>query len=1198
MSLESGTNSAPRCIEVPDLTNAVEGGSISQFLGFLDVLEGQACLELVHTEATRAECELMSAKPRPKASAAHARPSKLQSRSSEPVFDNFLKVVRSLGKVTAPQSENELSRRFADVLEERGLFTVVDTSPRGTRKRPDILVYTNQLERELLIHADAAIESKRPGELRPGTTILDAILDQYWDDKTFPYVTKNLSRIQYFILTTFRDYAVLRIDDELRLRFAKALKGKKADHESLKNAARKQVQVFSLGGATEAERNAAERKWSYWFDSHLNNKQLHPVPLSTVSNLHCVETHAELEGFAARLAGIASDTLFLSLRERVAPNYELTSENLKRDLFLFVMSQNASADPAIADGILQKSKKRWVDDFIAASIHSLISRLFALKVIEDAYCIEQKQPLIESRLWVVNTTDHNGLSPEDLLVSVTKRMQKLSASKNTIVRGIAVFGAFFDWITEQIDPVVFRTLFELFVTHDFKNLQGDLLGRFFEVYSQKINNTSRRELGQYYTPLPIVRFMWSLVEGELRARDLHAQVTVLDPGMGSATFLREGARRLAEDQVPKFWERLTGFDISPQVLGIAQLNLYMAVLSQMQRSRASEVVDLRVYTTDALDPRNGRHLKAIAPLFPQTAQQEFLRRSQVSAATKQDERFWVVIGNPPYKNNAAMTLAQMADRFPNLLASSAKVGKSQQSYIRDDYAWFFAAADEYVQGRGMICFLTSDSFLFKESYALFRREVVRRYELRKIVRLGSGLFRDVGPNIGFVITILVRRSAPLSDEVLDSGPVEPPIELHDLRTLVQSSLPSDRDNDPRLRFLESVVSGHHELEAPALFKASASHAFVLVPSDAPVISQIGRSGEPITKIFSRKWPGIKTAFDSLLKDHDASVLASRMHSFFDICRHERGNTTKLDTAMDRFAGDHGIAEIERLHSVAQQVARLGIVFSDSQIKKSVSGSIPNNLRWYPPPQYRNYIYYEPKIRIERNDNPGKRKGWGTIDQWRDPQSHQISPKLIFTSSSNPQYGYKAFVVDDEWYAKMGGGKSQQYNYTGLSLPPHQLTITGAENNLAEVGCEIRDILLKAGRTSVDILHYIAGIYNSDLAERYLKTEVVGDLLIRIPRSDSGIGLVLNIVDCSRSLRGLHRLMYDGPKTGLVERESVEDLAGPEVVRQLELPWKQVRGGRFKGGEEAELPVDWMDRLQRTINDSQQVLDSLVNDLYH
>jgi hypothetical protein len=44
----------------------------------------------------------------------------------------------------------------------------------------------------------------------------------------------------------------------------------------------------------------------------------------------------------------------------------------------------------------------------------------------------------------------------------------------------------FDWINKQIDPIDFRTLFELFVIHDFHDLEGNLLGRFMQSPDKRI----------------------------------------------------------------------------------------------------------------------------------------------------------------------------------------------------------------------------------------------------------------------------------------------------------------------------------------------------------------------------------------------------------------------------------------------------------------------------------------------------------------------------------------------------------------------------------------------------------------------------------------------------------------------------------------------------------------------------------------
>jgi hypothetical protein len=1133
-----------------------------------------------------------------------SRPKTLQSVTTRAVPLAATRLAEAVSKLVegAASGENDLSRRLAEVLEDSsiGLRTSFDTNQKGSRKRPDIRAYRTQLDKDLGLPAEVVIEAKLPHELSPGTNAADALAGQYWSSKTFPYIAENVARIEYFILTTFNEYAHVRVTREIRDAFKAELARGGGGSDALRELVRSQTKRMLLDGT-----EVSTQRWFAWVANHLSTQALRSVPLSSIANVHKISNEGSFERFAQQLALVAAGSqdgqhggLFATLRDRIATSDELAPD-LERDLRLFVMCQFPAAELADVDDMIRKNQALWVDEFVAASIHSLVSRLFALKVIEDRFCVGASKPLIEGALWVLNTDLYDSCSPDELLAQVGRRLKALAGSKNLIVKRMTIFGSFFDWVIKQIDPDIFRTLFELFVTADLRPVSGDLLGRFFEVYSQRVNRTKRKALGQYYTPLPLVRFMWWLASEELKSSKSFASVTVLDPGMGSGTFLANGARALADSGIAKFWERLVGFDVSPQVLGIAQVNLYTAILSRVTPSVAKDISDLRVFTTDTLDPRNGRHLKRIVSLITDESHRAFLNRSiEVSSNVKQKERFWLIIGNPPYKNNAALPLKQAAERFPSLLASSAKVGKAQQSYIRDDYAWFFGAADAYVQGRGMICFLTPDSFMFKESYALFRRELVRRYEIRQIVRLGPGLFRDVGPSISFVVTVLVRREEPLSDAALDGGPVEPPVRLYDLRAVGQlTGAGPDSGEDPRLKYVDDVAAGRQELTAPILFRPLGAHAFTLVPTDGAIVSQVGKSGVAITDVFAKKWPGIKTAFDSLFKDRSASVLGTRMRSFFTICERERRNPERRRRALEGFANEHGIDEIERLNDVARQVSEGRISFDPSRVKKSVSGSIPNHLRWYPPPEYRHHLYFEPRIRIARNDNPGKPKGWGTIDQWRTPESHMVSPKLIFTSSSNPQYGYKAFVVDDEWYAKMGGGRSQQYNYTGLSLPPHQLTISGEENNLADAGALIRNILVKSGREAVDLLHYVAGIYNSRMAEKFLESEVIGDLLIRVPSGDAEVAAVLSIVDSARKLRDLHRLLYDGPTEGEVEHEELGRLASTETISSLGLRWKRSAAAGFAATQVAQLPAGWVQAVKDHVEREQAGLDQKIDAFY-
>ena len=735
------------------------------------------------------------------------------------------------------------------------------------------------------------------------------------------------------------------------------------------------------------------------------------------------------------------------------------------------------------------------------------------------------------------------------------------------------------------------------MSHDLGALEGDLLGRFFELFSQKIDPARRRALGQYYTPLPIVRFMWQLVREKGLTGVDPAKVTVIDPGMGSGTFLCAGVDILESQGASNTWQQLVGFDVSPTVMGIAQVNLYIALLRHLTREDAKQIGELRLYTTDALDPRNGKYLRDLLPLFDDPEHREFLQQTiEVSSAIKRDERFCIVIGNPPYRNNASLTLAQVADRFPGLLASSAAAARAQARNIRDDYAWFFAAADSYAAAGGVVCFITSDSYTRKASYALFREEILKRYVVHKLVRLGVRIFQDVSPRISFAVILLKRRVQPL-DSADQVEPI-PFVDLSDLARDCASELLAT-ESDPRLRVLQEVAENRGRLPEPVMHQPQARHGYSLLPVSEDIVGSVLRDSAPIYSkthdhLFKRKWPGVITAFDVLFKGSTKGKLQEKVESLFALCHTSRGSVRKLASSLDKWAERYRLTDEQRtrLEILAIQIEQSGLAFDRSRLKLSVSGSIPNDLRWYPPPQYRHWLYYEEHLHVPRNVHPGKSKGWGSMEQWRDPLSHAVTPKLIFTSTQNPKSGYKAFVVDDEWYAKLHGGTSQQYNYTVLSDPSSPEDIHGGPNNLTTLGLHVAAVLASAGHPSEDLFHLIAGIYNSAMAAVFLEEESEHELAVRLPTQESR-SIWHELIVEARQLRDLHRLLYDLPEAESVSAKTLASLCSRDVLSELQWSSQESGGRRTKAASQFRIPGGWKADVEERIEEGQSRIDDLV-----
>ena len=411
--------------------------------------------------------------------------------------------------------------------------------------------------------------------------------------------------------------------------------------------------------------------------------------------------------------------------------------------------------------------------------------------------------------------------------------------------------------------------------------------------------------------------------------------------------------------------------------------------------------------------------------------------------------------------------------------------------------------------------------------------------------------------------------------------------------------------DPRFRLLESVSAGEGLLPDPTFYLPKAEHDFALLPISEDLIARVVTDTVPVyrkrgERIFLRKWPGIITALDSLFKGRTQRALAEKVESFYAIASTRRSSTKQVIQELEGWMERHNAPAraLDRLLQVAESIKQLGLVYEKEKLRRSCSGSIPNELRWYPPREYWHWIYYEPRVRIPRNINPGRRVGWGSMEQWREPESHSISPKLIFTSSTNPRSGYKAFVVDDEWYVKLHGGTSQQYNYTGLVDPTKTLRADGVENNLARGGEAARALLISAGGSSEDLLHLVAGIYNSALAVEFLNERSGHDLHVRLPTNDNAEPY-LEIAREARRLRDLHRLLYCSNPGKRVAERSMKKICAAEFLAELSVKRirEKIKGRKMKSRIYFDLPEDLENRTAEAITEGQERVDTLVEALY-
>lgn len=265
----------------------------------------------------------------------------------------------------------------------------------------------------------------------------------------------------------------------------------------------------------------------------------------------------------------------------------------------------------------------------------------------------------------------------------------------------------------------------------------------YEHFLAEYDPELRRHTGSYYTPAEVVSAMTRLTDDVLRTRLNRSQglategVTIIDPAMGTGAFvldvLETVARTVRDEQglgaVParlrESASRVAGIEIQTGPYAVAELR----VAEALSRHGATVSGDeLRLYVADTLDDPFAVETQLAATLEP-------IALSRRRANTmKAEEPVLVVIGNPPYRQDAAGLGGFVEDGAPNsewvepLLADFKEPGTGRfQKDLANLYVYFWRWAtwkvfDAHPKNTdGVICFITTSGYLKGQGFAGMRR---------------------------------------------------------------------------------------------------------------------------------------------------------------------------------------------------------------------------------------------------------------------------------------------------------------------------------------------------------------------------------------------------------------------------------------------------------------------------------------------
>ena len=445
-----------------------------------------------------------------------------------------------------------------------------------------------------------------------------------------------------------------------------------------------------------------------------------------------------------------------------------------------------------------------------------------------------------------------------------------------------------DWTAAALDRVDRSAFFDRFS-------EGEAVPYFYEPFLEAFDPDLRKQLGVWYTPPEVVRYMVARVDRALKddlgiADGLAAEnVYVLDPCCGTGAYLAEVLRRIAANlegggvgaltgaRVKQAaTKRVFGFEIMPAPFVVAHLQVGLtmqaldAPLSEDGTERAG------VFLTNAL---TGWEPKAQKPLpFPEL-EEERDRAERV----KQEAPVLVILGNPPYNRYPGVGMSE--ERELTLAYRATKQVKLyEKKALNDLYVRFFRMAERRITektGRGVICFISNYSWLDGLAFAGMREHYLEAFDVIRIDNLhGDRIISEYAPDGRTSETVFALRGQ------------SPGIKVGTAITLLSKSASSDATADKRIRyrdFHQARADERRQALLDSLESPTIDSGYSILDPDL----QLGLPLKPLTvgdgwqhwpalpDLFLTFFSGANTNRDPFLVDIDLDRLQRRLTDYFN-----------------------------------------------------------------------------------------------------------------------------------------------------------------------------------------------------------------------------------------------------------------------------------------------------------------------------
>ena len=420
--------------------------------------------------------------------------------------------------------------------------------------------------------------------------------------------------------------------------------------------------------------------------------------------------------------------------------------------------------------------------------------------------------------------------------------------------------------------------------------RGEAVPYFYEPFLEAFDPDLRKQLGVWYTPSEVVRYMVARVDRALKedlgiADGLAAEnVYVLDPCCGTGAYLAEVLRRIAANLADRglgalvgagvkqaAMERVFGFEIMPAPFVVAHLQVGLT-MQDLDAPLADDGTERAgVYLTNALtgwEPRTNKPLP-----FPEL-EEERDRAERV----KQERPILVILGNPPYNGFAGMAVDEERE-LSDAYRTTKRVRPPEGQGLNDLYIRFFRMAERRIAertGRGVVCFISNYSWLDGLSFTGMRERYLDAFDAIRVDCLNGDKYKTgkVAPDGSPYPSIFSTEGDPVGIQVGTA-----------IATLIRKA---DHKPSQEIGFRhlwgqakpEELVSAA-EAEPEALYERVKPVLRLGLPFGRTAVSDEWFDWPALPDLFPVSFPGVQTKRDAFLIDIDLDRLRNRIADYFD-----------------------------------------------------------------------------------------------------------------------------------------------------------------------------------------------------------------------------------------------------------------------------------------------------------------------------